>query len=29
MVASHRSPPLSTLAMRLMKASQNLYAETF
>jgi len=28
-IASHRSPPLSTLAMRLMKASQNLYAETF
>ena len=26
---SHRSPPLSTLALRLMKASQNLYAETF
>ncbi len=25
---SHRSPPLSTLALRLMKASQNLYAET-
>ena len=28
-VASHRSPPLSALAVRLMKASQNLYAETF
>jgi serine-type D-Ala-D-Ala carboxypeptidase/endopeptidase (penicillin-binding protein 4) len=27
-VASHRSPPLSVLAMRLMKISQNLYAET-
>jgi D-alanyl-D-alanine carboxypeptidase/D-alanyl-D-alanine-endopeptidase (penicillin-binding protein 4) len=27
-VASHRSPPLSTLAIRLMKASQNQYAET-
>ena len=26
---SHRSPPLSTLAIRLMKVSQNLYAETF
>ena len=26
---SHRSAPLSTLALRLMKASQNLYAETF
>ena len=26
---SHRSPPLSTLAVRLMKTSQNLYAETF
>src|SRR5206468_9083537 len=25
---SYRSPPLSALAMRLMKASQNLYAET-
>lgn len=25
---SHRSPPLSTLAIRLMKVSQNLYAET-
>jgi D-alanyl-D-alanine carboxypeptidase/D-alanyl-D-alanine-endopeptidase (penicillin-binding protein 4) len=25
---AHRSPPLSTLAVRLMKASQNLYAET-
>jgi D-alanyl-D-alanine carboxypeptidase/D-alanyl-D-alanine-endopeptidase (penicillin-binding protein 4) len=25
----HRSPPLSTLAVRLMKASQNQYAETF
>jgi D-alanyl-D-alanine carboxypeptidase/D-alanyl-D-alanine-endopeptidase (penicillin-binding protein 4) len=25
---SHRSPPLSTLAIRLMKASQNQYAET-
>jgi D-alanyl-D-alanine carboxypeptidase/D-alanyl-D-alanine-endopeptidase (penicillin-binding protein 4) len=28
-VVSHRSPPLSTLAIRLMKISQNLYAETF
>jgi D-alanyl-D-alanine carboxypeptidase/D-alanyl-D-alanine-endopeptidase (penicillin-binding protein 4) len=27
-LATHRSPPLSTLAIRLMKASQNLYAET-
>jgi D-alanyl-D-alanine carboxypeptidase/D-alanyl-D-alanine-endopeptidase (penicillin-binding protein 4) len=27
-VATHRSPPLSLLAVRLMKASQNLYAET-
>jgi D-alanyl-D-alanine carboxypeptidase/D-alanyl-D-alanine-endopeptidase (penicillin-binding protein 4) len=27
-VVAHRSPPLSTLAMRLMKQSQNLYAET-
>ena len=27
-IASHRSPPLSTLAVRLMKISQNLYAET-
>jgi serine-type D-Ala-D-Ala carboxypeptidase/endopeptidase (penicillin-binding protein 4) len=27
-VASHRSAPLSTLAIRLMKASQNQYAET-
>ncbi len=27
-VASHRSPPLSVLAARLMKISQNLYAET-
>lgn len=27
-VATYRSPPLSTLAVRLMKASQNLYAET-
>jgi serine-type D-Ala-D-Ala carboxypeptidase/endopeptidase (penicillin-binding protein 4) len=27
-LATHRSPPLSTLAVRLMKASQNLYAET-
>jgi D-alanyl-D-alanine carboxypeptidase/D-alanyl-D-alanine-endopeptidase (penicillin-binding protein 4) len=27
-LAAHRSPPLSTLAVRLMKASQNLYAET-
>ena len=26
---THRSAPLSTLAIRLMKASQNLYAETF
>jgi len=25
---AHRSPPLSALALRLMKASQNLYAET-
>lgn len=28
-LATHRSPPLSTLALRLMKDSQNLYAETF
>ncbi len=28
-VAVHRSPPLSTLAIRLMKDSQNQYAETF
>jgi D-alanyl-D-alanine carboxypeptidase/D-alanyl-D-alanine-endopeptidase (penicillin-binding protein 4) len=27
-LAVHRSPPLSTLAVRLMKDSQNLYAET-
>jgi serine-type D-Ala-D-Ala carboxypeptidase/endopeptidase (penicillin-binding protein 4) len=27
-IASHRSPPLSQLAVRLMKISQNLYAET-
>jgi D-alanyl-D-alanine carboxypeptidase/D-alanyl-D-alanine-endopeptidase (penicillin-binding protein 4) len=27
-LAVHESPPLSTLAVRLMKASQNLYAET-
>ena len=27
-IAVHRSPPLSTLAVRLMKVSQNLYAET-
>jgi serine-type D-Ala-D-Ala carboxypeptidase/endopeptidase (penicillin-binding protein 4) len=27
-MATHRSPPLSTLAVRLMKESQNLYAET-
>jgi len=27
-IAAHRSPPLSTLAIRLMKESQNLYAET-
>ena len=27
-IATHRSPPLSTLAVRLMKDSQNLYAET-
>ena len=27
-VATHQSPPLSTLAVRLMKESQNLYAET-
>jgi D-alanyl-D-alanine carboxypeptidase/D-alanyl-D-alanine-endopeptidase (penicillin-binding protein 4) len=27
-IAIHRSPPLSTLAVRLMKASQNQYAET-
>ncbi len=27
-LATHRSAPLSTLAVRLMKASQNLYAET-
>jgi len=28
-VVMYRSPPLSTLAVRLMKVSQNLYAETF
>jgi len=28
LVATHQSPPLSTLAIRLMKASQNQYAET-
>jgi D-alanyl-D-alanine carboxypeptidase/D-alanyl-D-alanine-endopeptidase (penicillin-binding protein 4) len=28
-IAVHRSPPLSTLAIRLMKDSQNQYAETF
>jgi D-alanyl-D-alanine carboxypeptidase/D-alanyl-D-alanine-endopeptidase (penicillin-binding protein 4) len=28
-LVSHHSPPLSTLAIRLMKVSQNLYAETF
>ncbi len=28
-LVSYRSPPLSTLAIRLMKISQNLYAETF
>jgi D-alanyl-D-alanine carboxypeptidase/D-alanyl-D-alanine-endopeptidase (penicillin-binding protein 4) len=28
-LVAHRSAPLSTLATRLMKASQNLYAETF
>ena len=28
-LVSYRSPPLSTLAVRLMKVSQNLYAETF
>ena len=28
-IVSHQSPPLSTLAVRLMKISQNLYAETF
>jgi D-alanyl-D-alanine carboxypeptidase/D-alanyl-D-alanine-endopeptidase (penicillin-binding protein 4) len=27
-LTTHRSPPLSMLALRLMKASQNLYAET-
>jgi len=27
-IASYRSPPLATLAVRLMKVSQNLYAET-
>jgi D-alanyl-D-alanine carboxypeptidase/D-alanyl-D-alanine-endopeptidase (penicillin-binding protein 4) len=27
-MATYRSPPLSTLAQRMMKASQNLYAET-
>src|SRR5262249_55835270 len=29
LVATYRSPPLSSLAVRLMKNSQNLYAETF
>ncbi len=29
LVAVHRSPPLSALAVRLMKVSQNQYAETF
>ena len=29
LLVSYRSPPLSVLAVRLMKASQNLYAETF
>ena len=29
LIAAHRSPPLSVLAVRLMKDSQNLYAETF
>jgi D-alanyl-D-alanine carboxypeptidase/D-alanyl-D-alanine-endopeptidase (penicillin-binding protein 4) len=28
-IVSYQSPPLSTLAVRLMKISQNLYAETF
>src|SRR4051812_13693230 len=28
-IVSYRSPPLSTLAVRLMKISQNLYAESF
>jgi D-alanyl-D-alanine carboxypeptidase/D-alanyl-D-alanine-endopeptidase (penicillin-binding protein 4) len=28
-IVSYRSPPLSTLAVRLMKVSQNQYAETF
>jgi D-alanyl-D-alanine carboxypeptidase/D-alanyl-D-alanine-endopeptidase (penicillin-binding protein 4) len=28
LINTHRSPPLSTLAVRLMKASQNQYAET-
>ncbi len=28
LIAAHRSPPLSVLAVRLMKDSQNLYAET-
>jgi serine-type D-Ala-D-Ala carboxypeptidase/endopeptidase (penicillin-binding protein 4) len=28
-IASHSSAPLSTLAVRMMKVSQNLYAETF
>jgi serine-type D-Ala-D-Ala carboxypeptidase/endopeptidase (penicillin-binding protein 4) len=28
-IVSYRSPPLATLAIRLMKISQNLYAETF
>jgi D-alanyl-D-alanine carboxypeptidase/D-alanyl-D-alanine-endopeptidase (penicillin-binding protein 4) len=29
LIVTHRSPPLSALAVRLMKVSQNLYAETF
>ncbi len=28
-IVSYQSPPLSTLAVRLMKISQNLYAESF